>query len=76
MHEDVGSPWGPAKDVKDVARLTLNASVETESIIPGATLKLAYGAADKDQNLLKDQNKEFQPVQNFGKVDATCTIKF
>ena len=60
------------KDSKDSSQLTLKASVETEAIIPGATLKLAYGAADGDQNLLKDQAKK----QNFGKVDATCTIKF
>ena len=59
-------------DKKDVAQLTLKASVESDAIIPGATLKLAYGAGDKDQNLLKDQAID----QQFGKVDATCTIKF
>ena len=51
------------------------ASVETTAIIPGATLKLAYGAADNDMNFLKDQIA-LQPAQNLGKVDATCTIKF
>ncbi|MSU05171.1 hypothetical protein FYJ80_00015 [Spirochaetales bacterium NM-380-WT-3C1] len=60
------------KGVKDAAQLTLKASVESDAIIPGATLKLAYGAGDKDQNLLKDQAID----QQFGKVDATCTIKF
>ena len=61
-------------DKKDAAQLTLKASVESDAIIPGATLKLAYGAADDvKQNLLKDQ----KPVdQSIGKVDATCTIKF
>ena len=60
------------KDSKDSSQLTIKASVETEAIIPGATLKLAYGADKKDQNILKDQTK----TQNFGKVDAVCTIKF
>ena len=59
-------------DVTDKSQLTLSASVESDAIIPGATLKLAYGAGDKDQNLLKDQAIK----QQFGKVDATCTIKF
>ena len=61
-------------NVKDLAQLTLKASVESDAIIPGATLKLAYGAADDvKQNLLKDQ----KPVdQSIGKVEATCTIKF
>ena len=72
-----------AKGLENVAQLTLNASIETEAIIPGATLKLAYGAAKNDQNLLKDQNTfgnslmDVKPLnQNFGKVEATCTIKF
>ena len=59
--------------VKDLAQLTLKASVESDAIIPGATLKLAYGAADGDQNLLKGQGIV---AQNLGKVEATCTIKF
>ena len=64
-----------AKGLEKAAQLTLSASVESSAIIPGATLKLAYGAAKNDQNLLKDQIA-LQPAQNLGKVDATCTIKF
>ena len=69
------------KGIKDSAQLTLKASVESDAIIPGATLKLAYGAADDPQNLLKGQytikNKAVADFkQNFGKVEATCTIKF
>ena len=60
------------KGVEDKAQLTLKASVESDAIIPGATLKLAYGAGDEKQNLLKNQKIN----QQFGKVDATCTIKF
>ena len=41
-------------------------------LVPGATLKLAYGAADNDQNLLADQ----AIAQDFGKVVASATIKF
>ena len=52
-------------------KLYANASVETASIIPGATLKLAYGpVSEKGQvttNLLKEK---------YGKIDATCTIAF
>ena len=65
-----------AKGLENAAQLTLKASVESDAIIPGATLKLAYGAADGKQNLLKDQVNGVQKVQNLGKVDATCTIKF
>ena len=52
-------------------QLYANASVETASIIPGATLKLAYSPVSKDgvvtTNLLKEK---------YGKIDATCTIAF
>ena len=46
--------------------LTVNASVETSELIPGATIKLAY-APTSDTNLLNGK---------YGKVDATCTIAF
>ena len=65
-------------------QLYANASIVSSSIVPGATLKLAYGKAKNSQNLLKDQKtvditaegllKPFD--QNLGKVEATCTIKF
>ena len=52
-------------------QLYANASVETSTLIPGATLKLAYGPTSKDgvvtSNLLKEK---------YGKIDATCTIAF
>ncbi len=62
------------KDVKDAAQLTASASIESDVVVPGATLKLAYSAADNDQNILKGQtnNKDY----NLGKLEATCTIKF
>ena len=52
-------------------KLYANASVETASIIPGATLKLAYSPVSEDgvvtTNLLD---------KAYGKIDATCTIAF
>ena len=60
------------KNVKNAACLTASASVESDVVIPGATVKLAYGAATNDQNLLKDQLVK----RNLGKAEATVTIKF
>lgn len=56
----------------DAKQLYANASVETSELIPGATLKLAYGpVANADgiatSNLLNEK---------YGKVDATCKIAF
>ncbi len=67
-----GIGFGTTIDVKKSNVLTFNASVATEAIIPGAKLSLAYGAGDGDMNLLKDQALD----QNFGKVQAKCTITF
>ena len=52
-------------------QLYANASVETASIIPGATLKLAYGPVSKDGKVTTNLLKE-----KYGKIDATCTIAF
>ena len=52
-------------------QLYANASVETDSIIPGATLKLAYGPVSKDGKVTTNLLDE-----KYGKIDATCTIAF
>ena len=52
--------------------LTLSASVESSTLVPGATLKLAYSKAEEAQNLLKDQ----ATAQNFGKIVASAKIAF
>ena len=52
-------------------KLYANASVETASIIPGATLKLAYGPVSKDGKVTTNLLDE-----KYGKIDATCTIAF
>ena len=66
-----GLTYGATVD-KDDAYLRLNASVETDKLVPGATLSLAYGPnrntdGSYSTNLLKEE---------FGTVDATCTIAF
>ena len=70
----VGATFGATVDADDSAYLRLDASVETDKLIPGATLSLAYSplreSADHGKyttNLLKEK---------YGSVDATCTIKF
>ena len=60
-------------ETKNTSVLTVSASVESSTLVPGATLKLAYGAADNDQNLLKDQTPA---AQNFGKVVASINVAF
>ncbi len=52
--------------------LTFDAAVESDVLVPGATLKLAYGKTADDQNLLSGQTL----AQDLGKVEASCTIKF
>ena len=56
--------------------VTLDAAVESEVLVPGATLKLAYGAAKYDQNLLDGQTASDVVKQDLGKVVASATIKF
>ena len=67
-----GLTYGATVDKDDSAYLRLNASVETDKLVPGATLSLAYGPnrntdGSYSTNLLKEE---------YGTVDATCTIKF
>ena len=67
-----GLTYGDTVDVDNKAYLRLNASIETDKLVPGATLSLAYGPNRKTDgsystNLLKEE---------FGTVDATCTIAF
>ena len=54
--------------------LGMSASVSTESIIPGAELKLAWENGD---DLLKVyQYNADADVYNYGKITASCTIEF
>ena len=54
--------------------LGMSASVSTESIIPGAELKLAWDNADDLLSLYK-YNADAEKY-NFGKITASCTIEF
>ena len=70
----VGLTFGAQVDVDDSAYLRANASVETDKLVPGATLALKYSPKRADTkdgayttNLLKEK---------YGKVEASCTIAF
>ena len=52
-------------------QLYANASIETTTLIPGATLKLAYGPVSEKGKVITNLLKE-----TYGKIDATCTIAF
>ena len=54
--------------------LGMSASVSTESIIPGAELKLAWDNAD-DLLSIYNYNAGLEKY-NFGKITASCTIEF
>ena len=61
---------------KDNQVLALSASIESSTLIPGATLSLAYGAADENMNLLDKQVNSDVKAQNAGKVEAKVKIAF
>ena len=50
-------------------QLYTNAFIESSSIVPGATLKLAYGPTTDDNGKVVTDKK-------YGKIDASCTISF
>ena len=54
--------------------LGMSASVSTESIIPGAELKLAWENGDDLLSIYK-YNADLEKY-NFGKITASCTIEF
>ena len=61
---------------KDNQVLALSASIESSTLIPGATLSLAYGAAKEKMNLLDKQVNSDVKAQNAGKVEAKVKIAF
>ena len=83
VSDDATEEWknGGIKNKADLANFYANqvvlgasASISTESIIPGAELKLAWENGD---DLLKvfayNADKE---IYNYGKITASCTIEF
>ena len=69
-----GVNFGKTFDVDNTSVFYLTASVESEALIPGATLSLVYDAdsAGNDMNFLDKQ----KTVQNFGAITAKCKIAF
>ena len=53
-------------------QLYANASIESSSIVPGATLKLAYGPTTDDNGKVVSNLLD----KKYGKIDASCTISF
>ena len=70
-----GVTFGTNLDVDDMSYFFVTGSVESDAIINGATLSLAYGkdSANNKMNFLDDQ---LGREQNFGAVTAKCTIAF
>lgn len=53
-------------------QLYANASIESSSIVPGTTLKLAYGLTTDDNGKVVTNLLD----KKYGKIDASCTISF
>lgn len=68
-----GADWSMKTNTEKSNVLSVKASVESNALIPGATLSLSYGKAKSAMNLLKQENAA---PQNFGKVEAKCKIAF
>ena len=70
-----GAAYGMDLDTEDKAYVYATASVESDAIINGATLSLAYGK-DSDSNNMNFLSNNTSRPQNFGAVTAKCTIAF
>ena len=69
-----GAKFATVVGSENAKQFYVTASIESDAIIPGATLSLTYADPDgEDLNFLKGQT----PVsQNFGAVAAKCSIAF
>ena len=70
-----GAAYGMDLDTEDKAYVYATASVESDAIINGATLSLAYGK-DSDSNNMNFLSNNTSRPQNFSAVTAKCTIAF
>ena len=70
-----GVTFGTNLDVDDMSYFFVTGSVESDAIINGATLSLAYGKDSDGKNMNFLSNNASRP-QNFGAVTAKCTIAF
>ena len=73
-----GATFSKTLEENGAKQLYANASVESDSIIPGATLKLAYGPITEDKKTYYETVTNLLDIEktNYGKVDLSCTIKF
>ena len=62
------------KENAESKQLYANASIESDAVIPGATLALSYGP--KTNNADGSKTTNFFEEGKLGKVEASCTIKF
>ena len=69
-----GVAYGMNLKAEGAEVLSATASIETNAVIPGATLSLSYGkdSAGNTMNFLADKDDD----QNFGAVTAKCKIAF
>ena len=69
-----GAKFATVVDSENAKQFYVTASVESDAIIPGATLSLTYDdpTGSSKLNFLEGQTT----VQNFGAVTATCSIAF
>lgn len=70
-----GAAYGMDLDTENKAYVYATASIESDAIINGATLSLAYGK-DSDSNNMNFLSNNTSRPQNFGAVTAKCTIAF
>ena len=57
---------------KSQKQLYANSSIQSSSIVPGATLKLTYGTTtDEDDKVVTNLLDK-----KYGKIDASCKISF
>ena len=69
-----GAKFATVVGSENAKQFYVTASVESDAIIPGATLSLTYADPDGDDlNFLKGQTSV---SQNFGAVAAKCSIAF
>ena len=64
-----------ADSTENSVLLGLNASVESSSLIPGATLKLAWSDADDLLKVYSYSGSDYDKT-NLGKLTASCSIAF
>ena len=71
-----GAKFATVVDSENAKQFYVTASVESDAIIPGATLSLTYDDPDGATSTLNFLEGQTSTPQNFGAVTATCSIAF